>query len=175
MTARSRWVLWIALVAGLASLVVMDRREAALPAVVDTAPRLNISPVNNGEPIRNAGKTVTLKALIPRTDLIRPKQPHGATVDLFAAKAWVPGEPAPALALPTPPAPPPDPGPQFTYVGKRKDEQGWQVYLALRDVTFIVREGETIDGGFRVESIKPPTLTLASANRTLQIAIGEWE
>jgi hypothetical protein len=48
----------------------------------------------------------------------------------------------------------------FTYIGKQSSEGRWEVYLSRGDETLIVREQTIIDGGYRVESIAPPTMTL---------------
>jgi hypothetical protein len=73
------------------------------------------------------------------------------------------------------PVPPPPAGPALSYLGKRQDEQGWQVYLGRGDQTLIVREGDTVEGSYRVESIRPPTLTLSRDEQRHQIGIGDWE
>ena len=77
-----------------------------------------------------------------------------------------------APAVVTPASPPP---PVFVYLGKRKDEQGWQVYLGRGEQVFILREGEVFEGGYRVETIRPPTMTLQQAGSPQQIAIGDGE
>lgn len=176
MTGRKylRWLLWTALLLGLGWLVAMDQRRVQAPVLADVPPRH----INVPAPAVNAKKVVevVVRDLIPRERLIAKRRPGVPVTDLFASRSWTP-PPAPAPAappsvLPPPAAPAP---PLFTYLGKRRDEQGWQVYLGRGDLALIVREGETIEGGYRVESIKPPTLTLVRADNKQQIAIGEWE
>jgi len=169
-----RWLLWMLLLVGLGWLVATDqRRSQPKPqALADVPPRQAKPPAPAPGP--EQAPDVAVRDLIPRVRLIAKRQPGGPVTDLFASRNWAPppapAAPPPALLPPAAPAPP-----QFTYLGKRRDEGGWQVYLGRGDLALIVREGETIDGGYRVESIKPPTLTLVRADNKQQIAIGEWE
>jgi hypothetical protein len=48
----------------------------------------------------------------------------------------------------------------FTYLGKRGADGNWEVYLTRGDETLIVRDQMVIDGSYRVDAIKPPTMTL---------------
>jgi hypothetical protein len=58
----------------------------------------------------------------------------------------------------------------FTYLGKKSADGSWEVYLARGDETVIVRDQMVIDSTYRVESIKPPTLTLVYLpQKTVQI------
>lgn len=174
MTGRQnlRWLLWTALLVGLGWLVAMDQHRSLPPVLADVPPRPTSAPA----PAANAERTaeVAVRDLIPRDSLIAGRQTGVPTTDLFASHNWAPppapAAPASAMLPPAVPAAPP-----FTYLGKRRDDQGWQVYLGRGDLALIVREGETIADGYRVESIKPPTLTLVRADNKQQIAIGEWE
>lgn len=167
-----RWAFWIALLVGLGGLVATDQRRSQAPALADVPPRQTKAPAT----LSNAEKAaeVVVRDLIPRERLIAKPRPGTPATDLFASRSWAPpptpAAPPPALLPPATPAPP-----LFTYLGKRRDELGWQIYLGRGDLALIVREGETIEGGYRVESIKPPTLTLVRADNKQQIAIGEWE
>ena len=126
---------------------------------------------------------VSRRALVPREQLIRPPPPAGRAVDLFADRAWqavVPPSPAPvpapAAAMPASvPVIVAAPPPPYGYLGKRRDEQGWQVFLGRGDSSVIVREGDRLDDGYAVESIRPPTLTLARAGGRVLISIGDGE
>lgn len=165
-----RWLLWLALLVVLSWLIATDQPTSQPPALADVPPRQTRAPATAMTPERNA-ELVVLEP-IPRERLI-PKRPPDAPVnDLFASRNWAP---PPAPVAPPAPLPPAAAPPPFTYLGKRRDEQGWQVYLGRGDLALIVREGETIEGGYRVETIKPPTLTLVRADDRQQIAIGEWE
>ena len=175
MTGRKnmRWLMWTALLVSLGWLVATDQRRSHAPAVADVPTRPTNSPASASAANAGKGPEIFVRDLIPRERLIAKRQPGVQATDLFASRNWTPptpAAPAPALLASAVPAPPP-----FTYLGKRRDDQGWQVYLGRGDLALIVREGETIEGGYRVESIKPPTLTLVRADNKQQIAIGEWE
>lgn len=76
--------------------------------------------------------------------------------DIFPSKSWyVPPPPKPAL--PPPPAPPPIP---FVYLGKMFEDGKPLVFLSKQERNLIVREGDVIEGSYRVESILPPVMTL---------------
>jgi len=167
-----RWLLWTSLLVGLGWLVATDQRRSQPPALADAPPRQTAAPAPTLSP-EQIGQAL-VRDLIPRDRLIAERQPGVPATDLFASRSWAPlaapAAPPPPVLAPVAPAPP-----SFTYLGKRRDDQGWQVYLGRGDLALIVREGETIEGGYRVESIKPPTLTLVRADKKQQIAIGEWE
>lgn len=93
--------------------------------------------------------------------------------DLFAATDWSP--PPPPAATPVAPAPPVAPALPFSYIGKRRADKGWEVFLSKGDSTFIVREGQTFAETYRVESIQPPqmTLTYMPLSQTQTISVGE--
>jgi hypothetical protein len=61
-----------------------------------------------------------------------------------------------------PPLPPTPTAPSlpFTYLGKKAADGNWEVYLARGDDTVIVHEQSVIDATYRVEEVKPPTMTL---------------
>ena len=103
-----------------------------------------------------------------------------------SAGAWRGGDPF-AVAIAAPPAPAAEspavaPAPTFPapapwrVIGKQQDDDAsWTVFLARGEDTWVVREGDTLDDGFRVAAIKPPTLTLQhikhQTRRTLDIGI----
>lgn len=93
--------------------------------------------------------------LEPRAGLV--DGPAGAG-DAFATRDWTP-PPPPAPPEPPPPAPVAPPLP-FTFIGKALEEGAWEVYLAKGERTYVVRDKDLVDGSYRVESIKPPLMTL---------------
>ena len=113
-------------------------------------------------PVKKAGDDVAIARLIPRETLI------GASGDrfgegensLFARHDWTPPPPPPSNEPPPPPPPPSAPPLPFTYIGKSLQDGVWQIYLARGERTYLVRDGETIDGTYRVDAIRPPVLTL---------------
>lgn len=92
-----------------------------------------------------------------------------ATGDLFAYHDWTPPPPPPS------PAPPPTAPPlPFTYLGKKIQDGVWEAYLARGEHTYIAREQTVIDNAYRVDSIRPPTLSLTylPLNQAQTIFIG---
>lgn len=112
---------------------------------------------------------ITILALRNRAELIGGASSGNGT-SLFGAQSWTP-PPLPVKALP-PPAPT-APALPFTYLGKKREDTTWEVYLARGDTTLIVHDKSVIEGTYRVESIKPPSLTLTylplNQSQTLQI------
>lgn len=92
-----------------------------------------------------------------RQRLIGRSNSNTASV-LFAAHSWSPPPPPPPAALP--PAPPTAPPLPFTYLGKSKETDQWQVFLTRQNVTFIVKENDVIENEYRVQQINPPSMTL---------------
>ena len=62
----------------------------------------------------------------------------------------------------------------FTYLGKAAENGHWEVFLAIRDKTYVVRDKMVIDGIYRVDAIAPPNLTLTylPLNQVQQLNIG---
>jgi hypothetical protein len=115
--------------------------------------------------------------LLPREALIGDSADRFDTGenDLFAQQDWTPPPPPPE---PAPPPPPPVAPPlPFTYIGKSLEEGNWEIYLARGDRTYLVRDKAVIDGTWRVDSIKPPILTLTylPLNQVQQLNIGVFD
>lgn len=105
----------------------------------------------------NDNTHIAILELKPRKDLIGEDEAN-PTGELFGRQNWTPpavppSKPVPLPVQSTPPL-------SFTYLGKKREDDIWEVYLAHQDQTFIVREKTIIDGMYRVEVIKPPTLVL---------------
>ncbi len=80
---------------------------------------------------------------------------------LFVSQNWGPPPPPPSSTpVPSTPLPPSAPPMPFTYLGKAQAGDTWEVYLARGDKTFIVHDNSVVDDVYRVESIKPPRLSL---------------
>lgn len=119
----------------------------------------------------SAGESQTqILALQPRSELIGTTR-SGQGGDLFASKSWTPPPVLSKLAPPPPPTAPPLP---FTYLGKQTADGQMEVYLARGEEVFVVRDQTVIQNTYRVESIKPPTLSLVylPLNETQQLSIG---
>lgn len=80
--------------------------------------------------------------------------------ELFGPRSWAPAAPVvaqrPAAPVPEKPAAPPIP---YRVAGQVVAEDGMRVVLAKGDRVFQVRQGETLEDGFRVESIAPHAVT----------------
>ena len=77
---------------------------------------------------------------------------------LFASQTWRPPPPPPPKP---PPAPPPAAPPlPFVYLGKKTEGGMWEVFMARGDKTYIVHEQSLVEGMYRIDSIKPPLLSL---------------
>jgi hypothetical protein len=100
----------------------------------------------------------TILVLLSRKELIGGASIANKTDTLFASQSWVPPPPPPVK--PSAPPPPTAPAMPFTFIGKKLEDAVWEVYLTKGEQTFIVRDKSVIDATYRVEAIKPPTLTL---------------
>jgi hypothetical protein len=77
--------------------------------------------------------------------------------DLFSARSWNPPPPAPPAQEPAAPVAPPLP---YAFLGKKLEAGSWEIYLSKGEQTVIVREGEIVDGAWRVDKIAPPSMAL---------------
>ena len=48
----------------------------------------------------------------------------------------------------------------YAFIGKKHEADSWEVYLTRGEMTFVAREGEVLEGAYRVDKIQPPTLTV---------------
>lgn len=79
-----------------------------------------------------------------------------AAANLFPAQSWQPPPaPPPAKRVEAPKAPPLP----FAYLGQMEEDQGIALFLAHGQRTLVVRAGDSIDGGYRVDSITPMRAT----------------
>jgi hypothetical protein len=110
----------------------------------------------------HGGPAAGILALRSRTELFGAGD-SGAHHELFGSQSWGPSLPSMAPANSQIPPLPPLPAAMvmpFTYLGKKSSDGVWEVYLARGDETLIVHDQTVIDSVYRVESIKPPVLTL---------------
>jgi hypothetical protein len=116
--------------------------------------------------------------LLPRATLIgEGDEAMGRSADVFGRQDWTPPPPPPppaAQGKPPPPPPPMAPPLPFTYLGKAAADGHWEVFLAIGDKTYVVRDKMVIDGIYRVDAIAPPNLTLTylPLNQVQQLNIG---
>jgi hypothetical protein len=103
-------------------------------------------------------------------------QPNTGTA--FEPRSWVESSPA------RPPSPPPlaTPNPHriafpYAYVGKQQDSSGWTVFMSQGEELRVLREGDEVDGLFRIDAIRPPSLKLTflplNEERMVNIGVSE--
>jgi hypothetical protein len=149
MAARKRILGWV-IVAGAAAAAT----ASLLPR--QTAP--DAAPVAKPEG-REAGPADQRFAALPSREGIG--QPRG---EFFGSRSWTP-PPAPARPQAAPVAAPPVVAPAappmpYRVAGQVVHDGRAQVVLARDDRVLTVREGDTLDGGYRVESIRADRVTL---------------
>ena len=153
---------------------VAEAVERAPPAVtvIAAAPRSEVPKTATAEP--------AILALVPRAVLIGDgDEAMGGAGDVFGQQGWAPPvseqQQQQAAQQKAPPPPPPMAPPlPFVYLGKAAAEGQWEVYLAVGDKTYVVRDKMVLDGTYRVDAIAPPNLTLTylPLNQVQQLNIG---
>lgn len=135
-----------------------DRTPSGGTATVEAAPRT--APAPAAAPTRTSDHkhaAPIILALVPRQDLIG-HEPPSEPPSLFGTRALF-DKPADSAAdsasaeTRTPPLP-------FTYLGKKFENGKWEVFLAIGERTYFVRDGSVIDGTYVVNAIKPPNLIM---------------
>lgn len=149
-----RWlVLGTGLFLSLAATGWLAAQEGTAPAVVQALPARGAAPEaavamppDDGVPA-GAGEFA-----------LRSADREPAIRDLFAATTWQ--LPQQAAAAPLPPPVPMAPSMPFVYLGKMIHAGEVTVFLAFQDRNFAVKEGEVVDGSYRIDSIKGPVMTM---------------
>ena len=133
-------------------------------------------------PGARAGDDLAIARLLPRETLIGDSEDRfgQGAAGLFARRDWTPQQQQQQQQDQAPPPPPPPPSAPplpFTYLGKSLQDGAWEIYLARGQQTYLVREGNTFDGTYRVDAIRPPTLTLTylPLDQVQQINIGVFD
>jgi hypothetical protein len=161
-----------------AGLAVFGDKGPATGVVEQAARRTAAAPAERAAArAHTASAVAVVLRLQPRETLIGNGKDafNAGESDAFATRNWTPPPPPPAPAPPPPqPTAPPLP---FTYIGKALEAGEWEVYLSQGERTWIVRNLDVIDGSYRVESIKPPlmTLTYLPLNQVQQLNIGVFD
>jgi len=118
-------------------------------------------------------KPVQGSTLMDREALLSPLLSRGAPSRLFDEHTWVVPvkKPPPAPVVPTAP---PNP---FKYLGKQQSGSEIKVFLSEGEKTWVVQENAALGSQYRVESIRPPRLTLVylPLNIRQDIVIGNFE
>lgn len=177
---KARHVLLAAGLVIAASLVIFgDKTPAggiAEPVARAVQPAVSSAPATKATPRDAVRAALTpepeILALQSRDTLIGGAGSEKSAEGLFGSQSWMPPPPPPPK--PAPPPPPTAPPLPFTYLGKKVEDGTWEVFLARGDQTFIVRQQTIIDGTYRVDSIKPPTvvLTYLPLNQVQTLTIG---
>ncbi|MBN3766585.1 hypothetical protein [Burkholderia sp. Ac-20365] len=129
--------------------------------VVEAMPRAGAHAATPSARTTMAAEVVGIAALRARTELLGATtgEPHA----LFGSRAMASPLPSAAPAgAEVPPLPPEPAVPSlpFTYLGKQGADGNWEVYLTRGDETLIVHDQMVIDDTYRVDAIRPPTMTL---------------
>jgi hypothetical protein len=171
---NKRWWILGPLLVGSALLALFGDKTPVDGAVVAVASRAPVASSGHSA----AGLTAPApqpeaRVLVPREQLVTSGQ-RAPVRDLFSQHSWTPPSPKiKPMVLPEPvPTAPPLP---FAYLGKKLEGGAWEVYLGQGEKTFVVREGQVLEGQYRVESIKPPQMGLMylPLGQAQNLSIGE--
>ncbi|WP_044564678.1 hypothetical protein [Azospirillum sp. B4] len=157
---KARQALMLAALAGSAGLAIFGDRTPGGGDTVEAVSRPRPATAPKAEtPTARHKHTPAILALLPREQLMGPRDEDRPATTLFAAQSL---DRAPAAVTPqTPTVVASDtPGLPFTYLGKKYENAAWEVYLAIGDQTYFVREGTVIDQKYAVNQIRPPVLTM---------------
>lgn len=178
---NKRWWILGPLLVGAFGLAVFGDKTPADGAAAVVVPRVQSAPqtVPSGQALAGVAVSAPVapvpgaQVLVPRDQLVKSGE-RAPVLDLFSQRSWTP--PAPKIkpvVLPVPvPMAPPLP---FVYVGKKQEGGHWEVYLGQGEKTFVVREGQMLEGQYRVDSIKPPQMELVylPLGQSQNLSIGE--
>ncbi len=144
-----------------------NKKAIATTHVLSLLPRdtlIDKAPKAQAKPAKPTKVGAAIAGLQPNDNI-----PHEA---LFDSQTW--DRPPPPPPKPGPPPPPVAPPLPYVVIGKKLEDQAWEVYLTRGEQTFIAREKLVIEGQYRVDSIKPPTMTLTylPLNQTQTLTIG---
>lgn len=92
-----------------------------------------------------------------RSELLQRESADLEIENIFAARSWYVPPPPPKPLPPPPPAAPPMP---FTYVGKLEEPGRTMIFLSRQGVNYSVKQGDQIEGTYRVEEISPQAVIL---------------
>src|SRR5262245_52913540 len=128
----------IAVLAATAAWVAFDLRSTPAPG--------SLKPAVPGAEDESQGAAKTKQPGIP------PRATLGRIAsDPFSVQSWLPPrKPAAAPSAPPPPVAPPLP---YRFAGQFYRDSGSEVYVGRGEEIFPVKEGETLDGQYKVESI----------------------
>lgn len=150
MRPRARWLLLgIALVLALVAARLVGREDEGVPPAAATA---------RAPAADRADERLELEL-----DRLAGRKGEAPAGDPFRALSWRSVAEAEARKnAPPPPKPPPPQAPPlpFSYMGKLVEDGRIVVFLTQGDRNHIVRQGDTIDGVYRVDAVTESSLSL---------------
>jgi hypothetical protein len=193
LSVNKRWLLWLPLLAlavwlGLfADKTPTDQTVQAKPSQPNqqSQPKIiqipNVLTASAETSTKNQNSASMLEILVDRSNLIGADQSKSPKWrNLFASSSWTPPPlpTKPMLPIPAPvttPVAATAPVFPFQYVGKKFEDNIWEVYLSRGDQSFLVREGGTLEGAYRIDTITPQRLTVTylPLGQSQSLSIGE--
>jgi hypothetical protein len=99
----------------------------------------------------------------PRVTALRVADATAEPGDAFAKRSWYvapPPPPPPPVVKPPPPPPPSAPPLPFTYLGAQREGGLLMIFLVKGDSVLTVKQGDVLEGTYRVEGIEGTKLGL---------------
>jgi len=159
------WILGAALLLTVAATAAVNSQDDADIAVVHreklkSTETIQSQPISSAPSYEKEHLAVSDAPSILLVDkLKRPALPENVK-DMFPAKSWYVPPPPPKIVA-APPLVPIAPPLAYLFIGKMLEEGDHPVvFLENKSRIFIVREGDTIDSKYRVDTIDPPIMTL---------------
>jgi len=151
--AKHRWIFYVVALLFTAAAVHFAGGDPADSAAIAPAAGRQAQPQARVEPVPLPD--LELDRLEPRAHT----KPGG---DPFGAKSWEEMARAEARKNAPPPKPPKPQAPPlpFAYMGKLVDEDQTIVFLTKEDRNYILRQGDTVDGLYRVDAIDERAVSL---------------
>lgn len=159
MIPKQRKILLFALLAG----VVLLAWFAPEPADQRVQPRVaavtskDSAPGNAAAPARSAAREPAIVPELPqRGALDKPKH------EIFGFQTWQPPPPPPPKVVVTAPSPPPPVAPPnpYRFAGRILRDGQTQVFLTRGEYPVLIKEGDVLEGEYRVESISSASISL---------------
>src|SRR5216117_3933900 len=152
----------IALLAGAAAWVAIDLRgPAAPPSAKAPASGASQDPERAAAP----GSEAKQPGIPARSALGR------IAADPFSAQSWLPRRKPAVVSAPPDPVTPPLP---YRFAGQFHRESGIEVYVARGEEVFPVKEGDTLDGQYKIDSVSATEVSFiflpSGARQTLQFS-----
>jgi hypothetical protein len=146
-TGGRKWVMGFALALTLAATAwVSTREEAGTPAGVERKAGASRPPGS-----RTSDRSLGIAAAELQLDKLNRPSIEEGTGDMFPAAGWQPPPPPPGSVKAEPPKAPPLP---FRYFGQMVEDGVPVVFLERGARNFTVRQGDNIDGTYRVDQIR---------------------